>query len=195
MRPRGTRKAEIYRAAARLFSTKGYKAASVRDLAESVGLEASSLYSHISSKEEILVDICRTCADHFERGMSEITASDSSTYTKVDTLIDLHLDIAYTRPISITVFNDEWRHLPAEELERFLTARKSYQRRFIALIEQGMQQGVFVQMSAKTVFFVLINSANWVHYYADKWRVSEYDGKKREIKRLIFGGLSQTSLG
>ena len=40
--------------AASLFKEKGFKASSMRHLAESLGIEAASLYNHISSKNELL---------------------------------------------------------------------------------------------------------------------------------------------
>ena len=52
-----SRKEVILKAAAQLFHEKGYKAASMRDLAERVGVEAASLYNHIRSKTELLHDI------------------------------------------------------------------------------------------------------------------------------------------
>jgi len=60
-----TRKDVIIKAAAQLFREKGYKAASMRDLAEKVGVEAASLYNHIRSKTELLHDICFNVANAF----------------------------------------------------------------------------------------------------------------------------------
>ena len=48
------REEEILAAAARIFREKGYHGASVRDIAESVGLLKGSLYHYIRSKEELL---------------------------------------------------------------------------------------------------------------------------------------------
>ena len=55
-----SRKDVIVTKAATLFREKGFKAASMRDLAESVGVEAASLYNHIKSKTELLHEICLT---------------------------------------------------------------------------------------------------------------------------------------
>ena len=57
--PKKTKKELVFEAAGKLFMEKGYLAASMRELAERVGLEqASSLYNHLKSKEEVLRKIC-----------------------------------------------------------------------------------------------------------------------------------------
>lgn len=54
---RGRRSRAIILAAAReLFSEKGFDGATLRDIAKRAGMGVSSLYRHIQSKEELLVD-------------------------------------------------------------------------------------------------------------------------------------------
>ena len=50
-------KAKILQAALKLFSEIGYDPASMRKLADAVGMRASSLYNHFSSKEAILAEL------------------------------------------------------------------------------------------------------------------------------------------
>ena len=59
------RKTQILAAGEKLFNEKGYLATSVRDLADAVGMEAASLYSHYKSKEDILWTIADRCANEF----------------------------------------------------------------------------------------------------------------------------------
>ncbi len=52
-------KEKILSVALTLFSTKGYKAVSVRHIASDVGIKASSLYNHFENKQEILDELIK----------------------------------------------------------------------------------------------------------------------------------------
>lgn len=54
---------EILEAAVFIFSQKGFHATSMQDIAEAVNLQKSSLYHHVSSKQEILVELLDQALD------------------------------------------------------------------------------------------------------------------------------------
>jgi AcrR family transcriptional regulator len=49
-----TTKEKIFEASLELFAQKGFDAVSMREIAEAVGIKKASLYSHFSSKDELL---------------------------------------------------------------------------------------------------------------------------------------------
>jgi len=186
---RSKRKNEIYNAAVKLFREKGFAAASMRDLADRVGLEVSSLYSHINSKYEILSDICMECSDMFEEGMSAVISDHGSHMEKVMKLVRLHMDMALHHPSSVTVFNDEWKHLPEDRLKVFLDSRRTYEANFRQLIKEGMTAGDFTKRSSKVVFNIIINSTKWLHYYPRKLSEAELDKFENDIFSFVRAGL------
>ena len=61
-KPKGeghSRRAEILAAAERIFVEHGYEGATIRKIADEVGLSSTALYMHFSEKGEILQEICR----------------------------------------------------------------------------------------------------------------------------------------
>ena len=62
---RSARRSELTRVAARLFSERGYHGTSMQHLAEALGLQRGSLYAHIGSKEELLLDVVEEGAARF----------------------------------------------------------------------------------------------------------------------------------
>ena len=59
-----TTKERITEEALTLFSEKGYKGTSVKDIADAVGIKDASLYKHFKSKEEIFNAIVALISDH-----------------------------------------------------------------------------------------------------------------------------------
>lgn len=56
----------------KLFADKGYDGVTVRDIAEKVNVQQSSLYKHYKSKEEILDSIFSDMKQHYENVTKEI---------------------------------------------------------------------------------------------------------------------------
>ena len=57
------RRAEILRLAADLFAERGFKATTVRDIADAAGVLSGSLYHHFNSKESIIEELLREYVD------------------------------------------------------------------------------------------------------------------------------------
>jgi AcrR family transcriptional regulator len=177
-----SKKQVIINAAADLFKEKGYNATSVRDLASRVGLEPSSIYSHIRSKEDLLSEICMQCAFRFTEGMNTIYFEEISPRKKIKSLILLHLDIAYDNPASITVFNDEWRYLPSAVLSEFKAARKEYEKKFKKILLDGRKEGKFEFENVDVIFNIILKTLSWSYNAIKKH-------KKHELETELTGFL------
>lgn len=193
-KPKKRKKEVIYEAAAQLFREKGYKAASMRDLAERVDLKVSSLYSHIGSKEELLQKICFDNAQLFVEGMNLVEAQESTAIEKIKALIALHVDIAVKNPTSVTVFNDEWKHLTNKgensNLSLFLRLRKDYENRFQQIIIQGTKEGELKNINSNIALYTILTSVRWLHYWYKPARSVQPELLKKQIANLLLNGLA-----
>ncbi len=188
---KATLKKDILEAAAELFKEKGYAATSVRELAQSVGLEASSLYNHIQSKEQMLQEICMGNANKFTDGIEHILKTYSNPIEQLEQIIKLHIDVAADSLSSVTVFNDEWKHLSPPYQETFLKMRKSYESKVLDIIKNGIESGVLRQVDPKITLYSFLTSLRWIHYWFkpgriskerlyDNLRIIQLDGLKKE---------------
>lgn len=136
----GTKKDAIVLKAAALFRKKGFAATSMRELAETVGVEAPSLYNHIGSKGEILQVICFNVANEFNNHMDEVAASDGSSVSKLEKLIRFHIKIIIEKYDEVFVANHEWKQMKEPYLTNFLTQRRGYENTMISIISSGIKQ-------------------------------------------------------
>lgn len=183
------KKQAIYREAARLFREKGYPATSMRELASALGLEASSLYSHIRSKEELLDHICFITAEAFMVGMAQIESGTGSPLEQVKALIHLHIHIALGDPTSQTVFTEEWKHLSTKRLTRFLEMRRDYQRRFTCIIEAGQASGEIKKIHSDTILQTLISALRWLNSDKLKRNKEQLSLLENDIACILISGI------
>lgn len=64
---KGDTKQDILKAALDLFSEQGYEATSVAQIAEAVGIQKATIYSHYASKQEILDALTETVLEEYNR--------------------------------------------------------------------------------------------------------------------------------
>ena len=70
---------DVIDAAGRLFAERGYHGTSMRDLGKALGLHGSSLYSHVSSKEDLLVEVVQRGAELFQRSAAAASSAPGRT--------------------------------------------------------------------------------------------------------------------
>lgn len=64
---KGNTKQEILLAALDLFSVKGYEGTSISEIAEKVGIKKATMYSHFTSKQEILDELVKTVFEEYNK--------------------------------------------------------------------------------------------------------------------------------
>jgi TetR/AcrR family transcriptional regulator, cholesterol catabolism regulator len=186
-----TRKDQITITARNLFREKGYKSTSMRNLAQCVGIEAASLYSHVKSKEEILQKICFGLADKFMAAMQDAQSKTWTADKKLAYAIDKHIEVVTNNLDASGVFIHDWKHLSEPSLAKFKQMRSKYENFFIGLVDDGIKQKRFRDVNAKFAVMTLFNSMNWIydHYKPNgKMKQSEIS---QELSLLFLNGLSK----
>ena len=163
-----SRKEQVIRSAAQLFREKGYAASSMRDLAQKLGIEAASLYSHIKSKEEILQSLCFDMATEFRKSLKEVESKKVSASEKLKLGIIGHIQVMAKDLVASAVFMNEHRHLSQPYLRDFLLLRINYINRFKEIIEEGIKNGEFKEnIDKKLAVMTLFSSLNWMPMWYD----------------------------
>jgi AcrR family transcriptional regulator len=157
-----TTDAEIFEAATRIFREKGYHAASMQDIAEAVGLLKGSLYHHISSKHELLLEIFEAGMQEATRAIEEIAYADLPPADKLRLAITRHIELITGNLDQATVFVMEARAMELEQRQRVVAQRDYFDRLFRRIIQEGVDAGVFRPVDATLVTFALMGMHNWL---------------------------------
>ncbi len=187
-RKKASKKELILRKAAAMFREKGFAATSMRDLAESVGIEAASLYNHIRSKNEILEAICFDVANRFNTNMELIESGNQKCITKVETLLRFHIQQMIENYEEVYVSDREWKHLEDPYLSNFQTQRRNYRKKFAAIIEEGIQKGEIRKIDAPTAVLIVLHAVSGIEsWHRSKAKISAQELEDNMVMIMIDG--------
>ena len=186
---KNSKKDQIFIAGAVLFNQKGYAATSMRELATQVNLEVSSLYSHIKSKEEILQKICFEIANQFTEGIEKIYGNTQNPKKKLKEIIGLHVKIIINSSIDFKVYDNEHIHLSEPFLSDFLNIRRSYEKKCISIIKEGIKTGDFIDIDPVFMMKTIYNSMTWVYEWYQPNKGITTKSINKEMYKLIVNGV------
>lgn len=186
-----SRKVQIEGIATELFRKKGYAATSMRDLAQAVGMEAASIYSHIKNKEALLSSICFRLADAFMDAKKEMELQTMPAPLLLQKAIEAHVRVITNNLDASAVFLHEWRHLSPEPLAEFIALRKAYENYLIRIIQQGKEEGKFQFEDEKIAVLSLLSGLNWIYdWYKPEGKLSP-EQVAQNLSQLLLNGLTK----
>ncbi len=183
-----SRKEVIIQKAATLFKEKGFKAASMRELADIVGVEAASLYNHIKSKNELLNIICFDVANRYIQKMDEIENEKISSLDKLAKLLRYHIHGMIYHFDEVYVSDREWKHLDNPYLSNLQTQRRNYRKRIAAIIEDGIKKKEIKKIDAPTAVLIMLHAISGIEsWHRSKQKISGKELEENMITILIGG--------
>jgi TetR/AcrR family transcriptional regulator, cholesterol catabolism regulator len=188
IRKKASKKEIILQKAAAMFREKGFAATSMRDLAESVGIEAASLYNHIRSKNEILEAICFEVANRFTANLDAVEHTNQSSITKTESLLRFHIQQMINHYEEVYVSDREWKHLTDPFLSNFHNQRRTYRKRFAAIVEEGIQKKEIKKIDAATSVLIMLHAVSGIEsWHRSTAKISAEELEDNMILIMIDG--------
>ncbi len=184
-----TRKEVIVTKAATLFREKGFKAASMRDLAEAVGVEAASLYNHIKSKTELLHELCFSVANRFLHKIDEVELEKTGSVEKIEKLLRFHINEMIHHYEEVYVSDREWKHLSDPYLSNFQNQRRIYRKRFAAIIETGIKNKEVKSIDAPTAVLIMLHAISGIESWHRSVQKISAEELEENMISILVGGL------
>lgn len=175
------RKDQLMEVATRLFREKGYHNTSMQDLADALGVQKSSLYYHVDSKEELLLRILELSGRLQQARIDEIYASNMSPVDKIRCVLTDHALLVTEYQDLFTVYINEFQSLPSERTGELKEARDHYQRVITKILEDGINAGCFRAGNAKVACLGLLGMLTWIH----RWYSPDGELSPEEIAAIM----------
>lgn len=188
----GTRR-RVLEAALVLFAERGYHGVSMRDLAAEVGMRASSLYVHVPSKEDLLLQLILLGHEEHRDGMRRgvLDAAGGSPSAQLAAATRAHVRFHATYPMLATVANNEMRSLSTEAMRAVHGVRGDAEGLLRDIIERGTRLGEFAcadtWLAMAAIGAMGIRVASWYRPGDAPYAVEEVCDRYAEFALRIAG--------
>ncbi|WP_291982815.1 TetR/AcrR family transcriptional regulator [Candidatus Accumulibacter sp. ACC005] len=166
------RRAELLRAAARLFVEKGFDATTTRDIADAVGMRSGSPFYHFRSKQELLKT---AMVEGLDAGYTRLLAAIdgvSEPEQRLRILVRTHLGTLLEGECPAPMLLGETRALDAAAHAEIAAAFDRYQAPWQATLDELAQAGK-IPSAASPVRLLLFGMLNWSkHWYRADGKLS-----------------------
>src|ERR1700745_1778502 len=154
---------DIVSAAAKVFRTKGYHAATVRDIAEEVGILKGSLYHHFASKEELLYLVVKGPIAQMSGTIYYISAAERGAAEKLRRAILAHLEAFDRHYPHLFVYLRERESVKRRFREMIGFSPKDYERCWQQILREGVENGEFrTDLDIQVASYGLLGMLNWL---------------------------------
>src|SRR4051812_32748789 len=155
----------IRKAGLRLIFEHGYEAMSLRQLAAEVGIQAGSLYNHISTKQELLFDLIQDHINELLRQLDRALDGKQAPEERLRAFVAFHVTYHMTRKREVFIANSELRSLEPKNYETIVALRGAYEQRLAAILADGAEQGAFevgdIQVATFAIIALLTGLCSW----------------------------------
>jgi AcrR family transcriptional regulator len=130
------RRAEILRAAETIFVRDGHEGATIRKIADEVGVSSTALYMHFRDKDEILREICDGATAIMLANNTEISLRPVDSATRVRMMLEAYMDFGLANSNAYRlVFCETFEAAPADSTELGDLGDQTYDRFKGAVLE------------------------------------------------------------
>ena len=180
----------IMSAGLELIYEHGYEAISLRQLAAAVGIQPGSLYNHIASKQDLLVNlVTRHLSDLLKEADEALTGIDDPE-AALRAFVAFHLRYHMLRKREIYIANSELRSLELDNRRAVMELRRAYERKLIGILDRAVGQGrltiLDTHVAAYSILAMLTGVANW--YRPDGARTVDELVEMHSV--MVFRGLA-----
>lgn len=150
----------VLAAAVRLFNERGYEATSMDDLAKRLGITKSSIYHHVSGKQELLRMAVDQALDGLDEAMTEVERQEAPALDRLEMLIRRSVLVLAERLAYVTLLLRVRGNTAVEQ--QALLRRRVFDVKVTELVKQAQSEGAIRPdidaATAARLLFGMVNS-------------------------------------
>ena len=190
---RSRRRADMVAIAADLFAQKGYRATTVREIADAAGILSGSLYHHFDSKESIGDEILSGFINEVLTDYRAAVVEAAGPRAALEQIVRTTSRTLAQHRAALTMLQNDWNYFAAQPRFAYLgKALREIERIWISQLEAGKQAGLFRADLDPKLTYRLLQDVLWIPAQWRRTRGYSADEVVGGFLRILFEGIAAT---
>jgi TetR/AcrR family transcriptional regulator, cholesterol catabolism regulator len=188
---RSQRRADVVRLASELFAQKGFRATTVREIADAAGILSGSLYHHFDSKESIGDEILSGFLNDVLAAYRGAVAAADNPRDAVERIVRTSSHTLARHRAALTMLQNDWNYFSTQP--RFAYLRKDLreiERIWMTQLQRGVDAGLFRADLDVKITYRLLRDILWLPMNALQAGGFGTDQVVDSFLRLLFDGIT-----
>jgi TetR/AcrR family transcriptional regulator, cholesterol catabolism regulator len=189
--PRSERRTQMVGLAGDLFAEKGFRATTVREIADAAGILSGSLYHHFDSKESIADEILSSFLNEVLADYRAAAASAGSPRAVLEQIVRSTSHTLARHRAALAMLQNDWTYFAGQPRFGYLrTAVREIERTWITQLDRGKENGDFRADLDVRLTYRLLRDVLWI---PSQWRQASGFSTDQVVDgflRLLFDGIA-----
>jgi AcrR family transcriptional regulator len=189
--PRSERRTQMVGLAGDLFAEKGFRATTVREIADAAGILSGSLYHHFDSKESIADEILSSFLNEVLTDYRAAAASAGSPRAVLEQIVRSTSHTLARHRAALAMLQNDWTYFAGQPRFGYLRkAVREIERTWITQLDRGKETGDFRADLDVRLTYRLLRDVLWI---PSQWRQASGFSTDQVVDgflRLLFDGIA-----
>lgn len=185
---------QMLAAAAQLFATRGYTAATMQDLASACGVSKATLYHYVRDKQELLLQITQGHVQRLEAVVNDVVSAEPDPHRRLSALVLRFMQVYASAQHEHRVLTEDVKFLDLLERDEVLACQRRVVQAFAdsmgALRPDLQRQALHVPLA-----MLLFGMMNWTFTWLRADGALSYEALGDIVADLFCGGLPMVTAG
>jgi len=193
---RSRRRADMVAIAAELFAQKGYRATTVREIADAAGILSGSLYHHFDSKESIGDEILSGFINEVLADYRSAVVEAADPRAALEQIVRTTSRTLAQHRAALTMLQNDWNYFASQPRFAYMPkALREIERIWIGQLDAGKQAGLFRADLDTKLTYRLLQDVLWIPAQWRRTRGYSTDQVIDGFLRILFEGIAASAPG
>lgn len=151
----------IVSAAVDLFYRQGYAGTTLDEVAKALGMTKPFIYQYFGSKNDLLAEICSRAIRHANDALNRLLSQQGSPGDKLFAIVREFILSVLNNQANAVIYSREETELAPKDRELIRQLRRDFDRRVVALLEEGVGRGEFAIADVRVASFAIASMVGW----------------------------------